>query len=122
MASTTDVGRVIRSIQESTTKSLVSMDNAVEQVNTATESASLSGQALSEIVVTADVTADQANAIATASEQQSAASEEINQTIIEVNEMSRQTAEGMAEAAKAVSDLAVQAGKLASLISEMRTG
>ena len=34
--------------------------------------------------------------------------------------MSRQTAEGMAEAAKAVSDLAVQAGKLASLISEMR--
>ena len=122
MASTTDVGRVIRSIQESTTKSLVSMDNAVEQVNTATESASLSGQALSEIVVTADVTADQANAIATASEQQSAASEEINQTIIEVNEMSRQTAEGMAEAAKAVSDLAVQAGKLASLISEMRNG
>ena len=122
MASTTDVGRVIRSIQESTTKSLVSMDNAVEQVNTATESASLSGQALSEIVVTADVTADQANAIATASEQQSAASEEINQTIIEVNEMSRQTAEGMAEAAKAVSELAVQAGKLASLISEMRNG
>ena len=119
MASTTDVGRVIRSIQESTTKSLVSMDNAVE-LNTATESASLSGQALSEIVVTADVTADQANAIATASEEQSAASEEINQTIIEVNEMSRQTAEGMAEAAKAVSDLAVQAGKLASLISEMR--
>ena len=122
MASTTDVGRVIRSIQESTTKSLVSMDNAVEQVNTATESASLSGQALSEIVVTADITADQANAIATASEQQSAASEEINQTIIEVNEMSRQTAEGMAEAAKAVSDLAVQAGKLASLISDMRNG
>ena len=120
MASTTDVGRVIRSIQESTTKSLVSMDNAVEQVNTATESDSLSGQALSEIVVTADITADQANAIATASEQQSAASEEINQTIIEVNEMSRQTAEGMAEAAKAVSDLAVQAGKLASLISDMR--
>ena len=120
MASTTDVGRVIRSIQESTTKSLVSMDNAVEQVNTATESASLSGQALSEIVVTADITADQANAIATASEQQSAASEEINQTIIEVNEMSRQTVEGRAEAAKAVSDLAVQAGKLASLISDMR--
>ena len=120
MASTTDVGRVIRAIQESTSKSLVSMDNAVEQVNTATESASLSGQALSEIVVTADVTADQANAIATASEEQSAASEEINQTIIEVNEMSRQTAEGMAEAAKAVSELALQAGKLAALITEMR--
>ena len=122
MASTTDVGRVIRAIQESTSKSLVSMDNAVEQVNTATESASLSGQALSEIVVTAEVTADQANAIATASEEQSAASEEINQTIIEVNEMSRQTAEGMAEAAKAVSDLALQAGKLATLIAEMRNG
>ena len=122
MASTIDVGRMIRAIQESTSKSRVSMDNAVEQVNTATESASLSGQALSEIVVTAEVTADQANAIATASEEQSAASEEINHTIIEVNDMSRQTAEGMAEAAKAVSDLAVQAGKLASLIEEMRNG
>ena len=122
MASTIDVGRVIRAIQESTSKSRVSMDNAVEQVNTATESASLSGQALSEIVVTAEVTADQANAIATASEEQSAASEEINHTIIEVNDMSRQTAEGMAEAAKAVSDLAVQAGKLATLIAEMRNG
>ena len=122
MASTIDVGRVIKAIQESTSKSRVSMDNAVEQVNTATESASLSGQALSEIVVTAEVTADQANAIATASEEQSAASEEINHTIIEVNDMSRQTAEGMAEAAKAVSDLAVQAGKLASLIEEMRNG
>ena len=122
MASTIDVGRVIRAIQESTSKSRVSMDNAVEQVNTATESASLSGQALSEIVVTAEATADQANAIATASEEQSAASEEINHTIIEVNDMSRQTAEGMAEAAKAVSDLAVQAGKLANLIAEMRNG
>ncbi|WP_374287297.1 methyl-accepting chemotaxis protein [Desulfovibrio desulfuricans] len=122
MASTIDVGRVIRAIQESTSKSRVSMDNAVEQVNTATESASLSGQALSEIVVTAEATADQANAIATASEEQSAASEEINHTIIEVNDMSRQTAEGMAEAAKAVSDLAVQAGKLATLIAEMRNG
>ena len=59
--------------------------------------ASRSGQALEEIVATVEATGDQVNAIATASEEQSAASEEINQTIVEVNDMSRQTAGAMAE-------------------------
>ena len=69
---------------------------------------------------TAEVTADQVNAIATASGEQSAASEEINQTIVQVNDMSRQTADTMAEASKAVSDLASQAQRLTALIQEMK--
>ena len=82
--------------------------------------ASRSGQALEEIVATVEATGDQVNAIATASEEQSAASEEINQTIVEVNDMSRQTAGAMAEASKAVSDLAAQAQRLNELIIRMK--
>ncbi|SDF62108.1 methyl-accepting chemotaxis protein [Desulfovibrio legallii] len=122
MASTNDVGSAIKSIQESTAKSLDSMDKAVEQVNRATDYANQSGTALQEIVTTVESTADQVNAIATASEEQSAASEEINHTITQVNDMSQQTAEAMSEAAKAVSDLAAQAQRLTELIAGMRQG
>ena len=122
MSSTTDVGNAIRAIQESTAKSMAGMDEAVRQVEQATDYAGQSGQALSEIVGTVEATADQVNAIATASEEQSAASEEINQTIVQINSMSRQTAEAMAEAARAVTDLAAQARALDSLIDNMKRG
>ncbi len=78
MASTNDVGNAIAAIQQSTTKSVLSMDNALEQVKTATEFANKSGEALREIVNNALSTADQVRAIATASEEQSASSDEIN--------------------------------------------
>lgn len=49
-------------------------------------------------MATAEATADEVNAIAAASEEQSAASEEINRSILECNDMSSQIAEAMAEA------------------------
>ncbi len=122
MASTNDVGNAIKAIQESTAKSMTGVDQAVERIAEVDELASRSGRALKEIVSTAEITADQVNAIATASEEQSAASEEINQTIVQVNDMSRQTADAMAEASKAVSDLAAQAQGLTELIHEMKQG
>ncbi len=120
MASTHDVGNAIKAIQESTAKSTDSMDNAVAQIEEATHLANESGRALEEIVATADATADQVNAIAAASEEQSAASEEINRSILQCSDMSGQIAEAMAEAVRAVSDLAVQAQGLTELIREMK--
>ncbi len=122
MTSTGDVGNAIKAIQESTAKSTVSVDKAVEQIGEATQFAKESGHALEEIVANADATADQVNAIATASEEQSAASEEINHSIIECNEMSRQIADAMGEATKAIADLAAQAQELTELIREMKQG
>jgi len=122
MASTHDVGNAIGAIQASTSKSMASMDNALEQVNQATEYASQSGQALGEILETVLGVADQVNAIATASEEQSAASEEINLTIVQVNTMVKQTADAMGEAASAVTELARQAQDLGKLIIEMKQG
>ena len=120
MSSTQDVSNAIQAIQESTAKSMAAVDNAVSRIADATELANQSGAALQEIVSTADSTFDQIQAIATASEEQSAASEEINRSIITVNDMSRQTANAMSEAAKAVADLAAQAQSLTDLIQEMK--
>ena len=55
-------------------------------------------------------------------ETQSTASEEINHSIVQVNEMARQSAIAMAEAAQAVTELAAQAHTLKNLIAQMKLG
>lgn len=121
MASTTDVGNAIKAIQDSTAKSMNQVDNAVNRIEQATDLATRSGEALEEIVSMVDATADQVRAIATASEQQSASSEEINRSIAQVNTIASETAQAMQEAAKAVLDLAGQAQVLSTLIEDMKS-
>ena len=120
MASTNDVGNAIVAIQQSTAKSVSSVDNALEQVKTATEYANKSGEALREIVNNALSTADQVRAIATASEEQSATSEEINKSIVDVNERAEQTAHAMNAASSAVTDMVEQAKSLGNLVADMK--
>ena len=120
MTSTSEVGSAISAIQHSTTKSMEGVDKAVAQISQATELSNQSGVALHEIVTDAETTADEVRAIAAAGEQQSAASEEINQSIVQVNDMSDKTAQAMREAAQAVASLATQAQRLEALIDDMK--
>ncbi|MBQ4133336.1 MAG: HAMP domain-containing protein [Desulfovibrionaceae bacterium] len=120
MASVGEVGKAINAIQDSATKNMAAVDNAVRQIEQATEYAGESGQALEEIVRNAESTADQVGAIATASEEQSAASEEINMAIMQVNEISGETAQAMAEAARAVEELTDQAHALSLLVEDLK--
>ncbi|MCR5814421.1 MAG: HAMP domain-containing protein [Desulfovibrio sp.] len=120
MASTADVGKATKAIQDSTTKSMDGMTRAVERLEEATQFAQQSGTALEEIVANVEATTDQVNAIAAASEEQSAASEEINRSVMEVNSLSGQTAQAMNEASQAISDLSVQTQKLGELMQEMQ--
>lgn len=62
------------------------------------------------------------SAIATASEEQSASSEEINRAIMEVNSISAKTADAMDEAAQAVAELTAQAQNLSRLVNDMKVG
>ncbi|MBE6440844.1 MAG: histidine kinase [Desulfovibrio desulfuricans] len=120
MASTNDVSSAITAIQGSAQQSVNRMEQALQNVEQATNLAQQSGEALQQIVSNVEDTADQVRAIATASEEQSAASEEINQSITTVNEMSAQTTQAMNEAAKAISDLAQQTERLSALIEDMK--
>ena len=122
MASTTEVGSAIRAIQDSTAKSVESMDHAVEQIEQATDFANQSGEALKQIVGDVETTADEVRAIAAAAEEQSAASDEINKSIVEVNDVVAQTAAAMNEAATAVNTLAGQSHELSELIESMKQG
>ena len=120
MASTTDVGNAINSIQQSATKNMAQVDATVQTIEAATSLADTSGQVLSDIVGMADASADQVNSIATASEQQSATSEEINRSIGQVNLIASETTTAMREAASAVAALAGQAQLLQSMVEKMQ--
>ena len=121
MSSTQDVATAIRAIQGSTEKSVRAMESAAQKVGEANQYAGESGKALQEIVTTVENAAMQVHAIATASEEQSAASEEINHGIIQVDGMAKQSLAAMNQAAQAVEQLVSQAGTLNALVHELRS-
>lgn len=120
MASTSQVGEAIKAIQESADLSVKQVETAVRSIDSATELAGQSGNALEEIVKMTENAEDQVRAIAAASEQQSASSEEINKSVTQVTTIAGETARAMEEAAKAVSELAAQAQILNGLVNDMR--
>lgn len=120
MTSTTDVGNVIKSIQDSTNKSVNALDTALNQIEQATQLSNQSGEVLGSILATIDISATEISSIATASEEQSAASEEINQSIAQVDSMARSTSVTMENSNKAINDLTSEAQKLNDLIAKMK--
>ena len=122
MTATKEVGEAINGIQEGTRRNISSVGAAGKAVEEATALASTSGEALREIVTLVEHACDQVRSIAAASEQQSAASEEINRSIEAVNRISSETSEAMAQSAMAVGELSNQALILKNLIEEMKGG
>ena len=120
MTATKEVGDAIRDIQQGARKNISNVEHAVSKIDVATGLAGKSGDALHEIVSLVEMTTDQVRSIATASEQQSAASEEINRSIEDVNRISSETSDVMRQSAQAVSELAHQAQVLKSLIDQMK--
>ncbi|WP_031387644.1 methyl-accepting chemotaxis protein [Desulfonatronum thiodismutans] len=122
MNATKEVGDAISAIQEGTKDSLRGMEQAVEAVGDATKLATVSGQALREIVSLVEEASDQVRSIATAAEEQSAASEEINRGMEDINRISTETSEVMDQSAQAVSELARQAVELRTLVQQLKQG
>ena len=120
MASTTGVANAINAIQTSVTNSTKQVEITVQDVERATTLASECGASLKEIVSMADSSADQVRAIATASEEQSATTEEIAKAIIQVNNIASATTERMSEAAQVTNSLSQQNSILQGLIIELR--
>jgi methyl-accepting chemotaxis protein len=121
MTATKEVGDAIRGIQNEANKNIGNVDLAVKKISSVTILATKAGDSLNEIVTLVDLTTDQVRAIATASEEQSATSEEINRSIEDVNRVSMETSDAMRQSAQAVGELATQAQVLKRLIDEMKS-
>jgi len=121
MTATTEVGSSIRAIQASATANIQRVGEASKSVAVATELAGTSGVALGEIVSLASTNSAFITSIATAAEQQSATSEEINHSIEEINKIADETAESMSESATAVRDLSQTALELKNTLEKLHT-
>ena len=120
MSATQDVGRAVYEIQEGTRKNISSVETVVTSIESAASLSINSGESLRHILEFVDQVNDQVQSIATASEQQSATSEEINRSVEQIATISAETAQAMEHAAKAVTDLIQQTHVLHGLIQNMK--
>lgn len=117
---TSEVSKYITAIQTSTDTNIHNMEKATVAVDKATDLSDSSGEALKEIVEIVANSTDQIRSIATASEEQSAASEQIAQSAARVNTIAEETATAMQQSTIAISELAKLAEKLRELVSSMK--
>ena len=115
MGATKEVGQAILAIQEGASRNIQGMDEAALAVQNTTALARESGETLREIVGMVVSTVEQIQSIATAAEQQSATSEEINRSVEEVSSISSETAQAMGELSQSLEELEDLATRLRSL-------
>ena len=116
---TTEVRQAIGGIQQGTTAAVSQMEEAGRRVGEATELAHRSGEAIAQVVRMVEAAGDQVHSIATAAEEQSATSEEINKAISSISSIAAATDQGMAQCTVAIADLSKQAAELEKLIASL---
>ncbi len=122
MHATKEVGQAINGIQHGTADTVTMVEQASAAVEQATALAKRSGDALGEIVAVVETAGDQVRAIATAAEEQSATSEEINRAVEAISRIASETAQAMGQSAQAVTELAAQAHELNTLVADIKGG
>ena len=120
MTATLEVGNAISGIQQGARQSIGAVEQTTNRLDTATALVKESGFSLATIVEESVRTADQVRSIATAAEEQSAASEEITHSLDEINRMAEATAAAMRQSAQAVAKLVEQSLDLQGLVNELR--
>ena len=120
MLATGEVASVVSAIDAGVRENVAGMDTAVTAVNATTKLAEKAGESLHHIVAMAETTTDQVRSIATASEQQSASSEEINRALADISLIAEETSQGMAESQEELDRLGQSAAQLAALIDGLR--
>ncbi|KHK03785.1 methyl-accepting chemotaxis protein [Desulfovibrio sp. TomC] len=119
MTATKEVGDAIRGIQAGASRNVGNVDAAAGAVTRANALAAQAGEALAQIVGLVENASDQVRSIATAAEEQSATSDEINRAVDAVSAISESNARAMAEASRTVAELARQSQELAALMEEL---
>ncbi|MDP2025163.1 PAS domain-containing methyl-accepting chemotaxis protein [Sulfuriferula sp.] len=99
-------------------KTLIS--DSVEKVDAGSKLVDQAGEAMGDIVTSVDLVTDIMSGIATASQQQSAGIEQVNQAVGQMDEMTQQNAALVEQAAAAAESLQDQAVKLAQLVGAFK--
>lgn len=119
MRATKEVGESIRSIQEVAQDNISSMDRAVIDQDNVVALSNESGQVLEEIVRAVEFSSDQIQSIATAAEEQSAATEEITRSVDEINRIATDTSQGVGQTVTSLEEMTGQIFELKKLVQEL---
>jgi methyl-accepting chemotaxis protein len=106
--STSEIGQMIKAIQDEVLMAVNSMENATSNVNLGVDLVTKAGSALQNIVVSANELQGMVQEIASATEEMSATSEEISKDIEQIASISKNTcatAENVAQSSIELSDL-----------------
>ena len=122
MEATKEVGDAITDIQEHAKTNVDSVERAAADIVSGTEIAVESGSYMQEIVTIIESTSEQVDSIATASEEQSATSEEINRAVSDVTQVAQETAAEMDEARQILIEVSSLVQELDGLIHGMAGG
>ncbi len=122
MDATQEVITAVRNVQDGVNQNMHSVDNSVGEIVKVADMARRAGHSLEEIVELSNSTASQIHSIATAAEEQSAASDEINSAMSGVTTATDDVNSAMNEALSAVRLLEEQVAKTMKLIDEMKVG
>jgi len=117
---TREIGEMIKTIQTETKGAVNAMEQGVREVETGTDEASRSGQALQHILEQINDVTMQVNQIATAAEEQTATTSEISSNMLQITDVVQTTARGAEESALAAGQLAQQADELKRLVGKFR--
>jgi len=121
MTATKEVETAILQVQKSTGDAVSQMDSAKSRVDKTTELAGNAGGMLTQIVSASDRIADMVRSIATAAEEQSATSEEINLNVSEINTLSGQMSQDIQTANERIREVASMSRDLARLVEKFRS-
>ena len=120
MTATREVEEFVRAIRESSGRSVRATEETTAIVGRATQLASGAGEALAAIHHIATDTADRVRAIATASEQQSAASEQIARSTTEIRGAADATGAALRAIGSAMDDVRRMSADLAAIVAAMQ--
>jgi methyl-accepting chemotaxis protein len=117
---TGEITSMIKGIQKDTGDAVSSMEAGTQVVDEGRGLVDKAGESLTGIVSMAQRVTDMVRQIATASEQQSEASEEISKNIEHISAITRETAEGATQSAAAAEELSRQAEGLQVMVSKFK--
>lgn len=117
---TREIGEMIKAIQSETKGAVTAMKQGVRQVETGTEEAAKSGDALQLILEQVNEVAMQINQVATAAEEQTATTSEISSNMVQITEVVQQTSRGAHESATAAAQLNGNSEELQRLVRQFK--
>jgi methyl-accepting chemotaxis protein len=119
-ASTTEIEEMISRLQAGTNNAVQAMTSGKEMTQAGVDQAAVAGEALLTINTAVDRISSMNTQIASAAEEQSAVTEEINRSIVSINEVAQQSAVGAEQTSSASDDLAKLAQQLKGLADRFK--